>query len=41
MPTDDPTTALWSYLTAPLLGAAIAVGLFAILRSRTAEVESL
>ena len=35
-----PTTALWVYLTAPLLGAAIAVGLFAILTSSNSEMES-
>jgi MIP family channel proteins len=35
-----PTTALWVYLTAPLLGAAIAVGLFALLTSSTREMGS-
>ena len=35
-----PTTALWVYLTAPFLGAAIAIGLFAIFKSRNGETES-
>ena len=32
-----PTNGLWVYLTAPLLGAAIAVALYACLRARPAE----
>lgn len=34
-----PTTALWVYLTAPLLGAAIAVALYAVLRSPDTDSE--
>lgn len=34
-----PTTALWVYLTAPFLGAAIAVSLSAVLRSPVTESE--
>lgn len=35
-----PTTGLWIYLTAPFAGAAIAVVLFAVLRSHAPEPES-
>ena len=35
-----PTTGLWIYLTAPLLGAAIAVGLFAILTAGNNRTEA-
>lgn len=35
-----PSTALWVYLTAPFVGAAVAVGLFALLASTTTDSEA-
>jgi aquaporin NIP len=36
-----PTNALWVYLTAPILGAALAVGLFGILMSGRHDLEAV